>query len=221
MWIKVCANTNLEDARLAANSGADAVGFVFAPSARRVTYAQAEAIARHLPAQVERIGVFESQDHLEILRGIEQAALTGAQLHRQFDPDLVRSLHGMLPRFTLTQTIHWDRSPGATSPADSLRSQLRQIQTEPAIERVLIDSRVGALTGGTGITFDWVAAAEVLRAELGDLKLIVAGGLHSSNVAEAIQQLAPWGVDVATGVESVPGKKDPEKLKAFIEKAST
>lgn len=221
MWIKICANTNLEDVRLAANLGAQAVGFVFAPSARRVTPAQAGAITRELPVQVERIGVFNTQDAGEIIHAVEEGGLTGVQLHGAFNPDLVRGLQGVFAgRVTLIQTIHWKVTPGATSPAEVLRSQLRAIHGEPGIRRLLIDSQVGSATGGTGIAFDWESAAEVFRVELGDLQLIVAGGLRPANIAEVIRKLEPWGVDVATGVEASPGKKDPEKLEAFIVKAS-
>lgn len=221
MWIKICANTNLEDARLAADLGAQAVGFVFAPSARRVTPAQVGAITRELPAHIERIGVFDTQDAGEILHAVEEGGLTGAQLHGRFNPDLVRGLRGAFPgHVTLIQTVHWNVTPGAASPGEVLRSQLRAIHGEPGIGRVLIDSQVGAATGGTGIAFDWDAAAEVFRVELGDLRLIVAGGLRPANVAEVIRRLEPWGVDVATGVEESPGKKDPRKLEAFIVKAS-
>jgi phosphoribosylanthranilate isomerase len=88
------------------------------------------------------------------------------------------------------------------------------------VDHVLIDSKVGTLaTGGTGISFDWDAARTTLAEAAPELKLVVAGGLRSENVAEAIQRLNPWGVDVASGVESVPGRKSPEKLAAFIKKA--
>jgi len=221
MWIKICANTNLEDARLAADLGAHAVGFVFAPSVRRVTPAQAGAITRQLPQAVERIGVFDTQNAGEIARAVDEGGLTGAQLHSSLNLDLIRRLqNASARRITLIQAIHWNTTSNAESPGESLRSQLRAIHKETGIERVLIDSQVGSATGGTGITFDWKAAAAILKAELGDLKLIVAGGLRSENVADMIQRLKPWGVDVATGVEVSPGNKDPQKLEAFISKAS-
>ncbi len=221
MWIKVCANTNPDDARLAADLGADAIGLVFAKSTRQVTPAQARTITQALPARVERIGVFDTQRADEIARAVDQASLTGAQLHGGLDLELVRRLHAAFgDRLTLTQTIHWDTAPGAPSPAVSLQHQLRQIRNEPGIDRVLVDSRAGAATGGTGIPFDWYGAVQILRAELDHLKLIVAGGLRAENVSAAIGTLSPWGVDVATGVEASPGKKDPKKLEAFIKKAS-
>ena len=220
MWTKICANTSLLDAQLAADLGADALGFIFARSSRRITPAQAAAITPHLPARIERIGVFDSQDASEILAVVEIASLTGVQLHGALDLKLIRHLHLALgSRVTLIQAIHWETDPHAPSPAQSVREQLRKIRAEALLQRVLIDSRVAGATGGTGVAFNWPAASELLQAELGALDLIVAGGLRPDNVTEAIHSLAPFGVDVASGVESSPGIKDPEKLKAFLRKA--
>ena len=222
MWIKICANTNLEDALLATELGANALGFVFAPSPRRVTPEQAAAITEQLPEAVERIGVFGAHTIEEIADTVERAHLTGAQLHGTFHIDVVRRLRDRLgDTVALTQTLHWDLTPEAPSPAESLTRQLQDTRREPALERVLVDSRVGNLGGGTGVAFDWIAAARIFAAELGDRKLIVAGGLNPENVGEAIRSLAPWGVDVASGVEARPGKKDPKKLEAFLRKASS
>ncbi len=221
MWIKVCANTNLEDARLAADLGADAVGFVFAASSRQVTPTAVGCITPHLPAAVERIGVFDSHDAAQIVRTVEQAGLTGVQLHGSLDIDLIEQLVDTFgDRISIIQVLHWDISPNAPSPSEALVEQLRWLDVHPSVQRVLVDSRIGGASGGTGLSFDWNAAAETLRAELGDRRLIVAGGLRTENVAEAIQRLHPWGVDVATGVERSPGRKDPEKLEAFLRKAS-
>ena len=221
MWIKICANTNLEDALLAAELGADALGFVFAPSPRRVTPEQAAAITEQLPAGIERIGVFGSHTVEEIAATVERAHLSGVQLHGTFQMDQVRRLLDRLGEaVALTQTLHWDLTPEVPSPAESLTRQLQEVCREPALARVLVDSRIGGLGGGTGVTFDWAAAARVFAAGLGGRKLILAGGLHPENVAGAIRTLAPWGVDVASGVESRPGKKDPQKLEAFLKKAS-
>ena len=225
MWIKICANTNLEDARLAADLGADALGFVFAPSPRQVTPAQVRAIAAGLPPAIERIGIFQTGDAGEIRETFQAAALTGIQLHGGFDLGLVRGLRDDLgDDVPITPVLHWDTSAlgsGETlRSGERLRTELRQLREAPGIDRVMIDSKVGQATGGTGITFDWDAAADLLAAELGHLKLIIAGGLNPSNVNLAIERLRPWGVDVASGVESFPGSKDPKKLEAFLRKAS-
>jgi len=219
MWIKICANTNLADAQLADALGADALGFVFAPSKRRVTAQQVAAIVPHLPTSIETIAVVQSRDADEIIDLIRTTGLTGVQLHGGLDLPLARTLHeAFAGRIALIQTLHWHVGEDAQSAAD-LEAQLQAIAAEPALTRVLIDAKVGHALGGTGHTFDWAAAKRALASASGKLDLIVAGGLRPENVAEAIQTLAPWGVDVASGVESEPGRKDPGKLKQFLENA--
>ena len=218
MWIKICANTNLDDAQMAAKLGADALGFVFAPSKRQVT---ADAVARitpHLPQHVERVGVFHSQDPQEIAHIVREAGLTAVQLHGGLDPDLPGRLNALFPQpVKIIQTLHWQVDEDGASAA-TIRKQLAEIARDPMIDRVLVDSKVGSATGGTGVSFPWSTAKAALTIVSGP-KLIVAGGLRPENVAEAIRELNPWGVDVASGVESEPGKKDAAKLAAFIRNA--
>ncbi len=216
MWIKICANTSLEDARMAADLGADAVGFVFAPSVRQVTPAQAAAITRHLPPHIERIGVFPALAAAEIAEIAAQAGLTAVQLHGELDLPLIERLHQLfVDGIPIIQAIHWqldaDQASGAT-----VSRQLIRIAGQGIVERVLIDSKVGSATGGTGQPFNWNAASTALSHAGPKLHLIVAGGLRPENVAEAVTGLEPWGVDVASGVEAQPGRKSPEKLSAFI-----
>lgn len=216
MWIKICANTNLDDAQLAAQLGADAVGFVFAPSPRRVTPAQAARITPHLPKTVERVGVFAAVEPEQIALATRTARLDAVQLHGLLNLDLLRRLRVLLPRrIKIIQALHWTIAANGSS-AIEISHQLRTLATANLTARVLIDSKLGEATGGTGVPFDWAAARAILSESTQDLKLILAGGLRPQNVAEAIQGLAPWGVDVATGVESSPGRKSPEKLAAFI-----
>ncbi|HEY6412372.1 MAG TPA: phosphoribosylanthranilate isomerase [Edaphobacter sp.] len=219
MWIKICANTNLDDAQLAAELGADAVGFVFAPSKRQVTAAQVADITPHLPRSVERVGVFHSQNADEIASIAQQAGLTAIQLHGGSNPALAEELQRRFEgRLGLIQTIHWQVDTDGSS-AMTVNRQLAQLNADGVIDRVLIDSKVGQATGGTGTSFNWSEARSVFTQSAGRLKLIVAGGLRPENVAEAIQGLTPWGVDVASGVEAEPGRKDPEKLVAFLKNA--
>ncbi len=219
MWVKICANTNLEDARLATSLGADALGFVFAPSPRRVTTAQVAQITPHLSPTVERVGVFHTQDEDEIVNTVEQAGLTAAQLHGGVDAGLAVRLRARLGSgIRLIQTVHWVVDAKGENVAAVAR-RLREIAAGGTIDRVLVDSKVGAALGGTGVSFDWAAAREVFAANADHLKIIVAGGLRPENVAVAIQELTPWGVDVASGVEAEPGRKSPEKLSAFIKNA--
>jgi phosphoribosylanthranilate isomerase len=215
MWIKICANTNLDDARMAAELGADAVGFVFAPSTRRVTATQVAEITPHL-ADVERVGVFYTHSAEEVASVVDEAGLNAVQLQDGVDRDLVLRLKEMLADgVVITQTLHWNVEGGSE---ERVRAQLLQIEQDGVVDRVLIDSKVGQALGGTGVSFDWKAAKAVLAGE-GRLKLIVAGGLRPENVGEAIEQLRPWGVDVASGVEVSAGQKSPEKLRAFIRAA--
>jgi phosphoribosylanthranilate isomerase len=210
MWIKICANTNIEDAQLAASAGADAVGFVFAESVRRVTAEQVRAITPHLPAAVGKYGVFVDAGVEEIAATIKECGLTGVQLHASQDAALARKLRERFPiNLGIVCVIHY----GA-----DLAERLHEAQRDDAIDAVLVDSRTATLLGGTGQRFDWQQArGKFSRAA--HLPLIVAGGLNPDNVAEAVETLRPWGVDVATGVEVSPGKKDPAKMRAFIENA--
>lgn len=223
MWIKICANTNLEDAQLAAELGADAVGFVFAPSKRRVTPEQVALITPHLPTTVERVGVFDplnaEVDPEVIAAAARTAGLNTIQLHGRLDPHLAHRLQKILSgEIKIIQTIHWQVDTDGANAANVAR-QLGEISREGVVDRVLIDSKVGTATGGTGIPFDWEKARATLTQNAGPLKLIVAGGLRPDNVQEAISRLTPWGVDVASGVEAEPGKKSREKLAAFIKNA--
>ncbi len=220
MWIKICANTSLEDAKLAADLGADAVGFVFAPSKRRVTAEQVAAITPHLPASVERVGVFDSLDAEEIARVVRTAGLNAIQLHGTPDHALARRLHELFDgKAQIIQTVHWQVNSDGED-ATAVAKQLPEIAAAGIADRVLIDSKVGAATGGTGIAFNWEQARATFAENAGSLKLIVAGGLRPENVAEAIARMKPWGVDVASGVESSPGKKDRSRLAAFIREAT-
>lgn len=215
MWIKICANTNLEDARLAAELGADAVGFVFAPSARRVTAAQVAEITAHLPESVERVGVFPALAADEIVQMVDEAGLNVVQLHGGIDLALLRKLREVFDgRVKQIQTLHWVLD--ADGAGEDVARELREIAATGVVDRVLIDSKIGAVSGGSGVSFDWEAAHSTLAEAAGGLKVIVAGGLRRENVAEAIARLNPWGVDVASGVEAVPGKKSPERLAEFI-----
>jgi phosphoribosylanthranilate isomerase len=219
MWVKICGNTNLGDAQLAAQLGADALGFVFAESKRQVTAAQVAMITPHLPAGIERVGVFYSRDAKEIASIVREAGLNAVQLHGGLDIELARELRDILGADAgLIQTLHW--TVGADSGA-ALGAELQKIARAALVDRVLIDSRVGAAGGGTGVAFDWQAARAVLEQNATGLRLIIAGGLKPENVGEAILELKPWGVDVVSGVEASPGVKDPEKLVSFLQIAKS
>jgi phosphoribosylanthranilate isomerase len=224
MWIKICGNTNLGDAQMAAQLGADAVGFVFAPSVRQVTPAEVALITPHLPANIERVGVFpavtdDDAGAEEIARAAQQAGLTAVQLHGGVSLPLLQRLHQLLAgRIQIVQTVHWQVNADTDNSA-SVSHQLSEISGQGIAERVLIDSKVGLVTGGTGVSFDWDTARAVFTQPACELRLIVAGGLRPDNVTEAIRRLDPWGVDVSSGVEAMPGRKSPEKIAALISNA--
>jgi phosphoribosylanthranilate isomerase len=212
LWIKICANTSLGDAQLAAEAGADAVGFVFAPSPRRVTAEQAAQIVRELPAAIEKIGVFVDAGFDEIAATVETVGLTGVQLHFDAPAALAAQLRERFgPKLRILGVVHFDRSA-----AERVMAMARDVNTDA----LLVDSRTEAAVGGTGVAFDWAVASKTLfqNAE-GRQPFIAAGGLTPENVAEAIATLRPWGVDVVSGVEAAPGRKDAAKVRAFVASA--
>jgi phosphoribosylanthranilate isomerase len=215
MWIKICGNTNVEDTLLAAELGADAVGFVFAPSPRRVTAAQVAEITPKLPEKLAKIGVFTTRDFDEIAATVREAGLTGVQLPGGFEPALVQRLAETFPGLMLIQTAHWMVGQDGAKSAEGLAGELDSLCGAAGLDAVLVDSRTATASGGTGVAFDWQAARRALD-ELGSLPLVAAGGLNPGNVADAISVLRPWGVDVASGVEAHPGRKDSEKVAEFI-----
>jgi phosphoribosylanthranilate isomerase len=212
VWIKICGNTLLGDAQSAAGAGADAVGFVFAPSPRRVSPEQVAAMVPQLPSTLEKIGVFVDDSFDQIRSIVEACGLTGVQLHFDAPPELPVKLRAHFgPGIRILRVAHFDGGrESATVDPDST----------PGVDAVLIDSRTTNGVGGTGVAFDWSAAGKALfQNPQVRQRLIAAGGLTVDNVALAITMLQPWGVDVVTGVESSPGRKDPDKLRAFIANA--
>jgi phosphoribosylanthranilate isomerase len=211
LWIKICGNTSLEDALLAAEAGADAVGFVFAPSPRRVTSEQVAAIVPNLPSKLEKIGVFVDASFEEIEETVRTAGLTGVQLHFNPAPDLPAQLCERFgPALRILRVVHF--GPGAPEATSA-------ILQDPSINAILVDTRTALAVGGTGQSFDWHAASRTLFQDPTGPKLIAAGGLNPENVAEAIATLRPWGIDVVSGVEAAPGRKDPARVREFISRA--
>jgi len=211
LWVKICANTSLEDARLAADAGADALGFVFAPSPRRVTPAHVATITPHLSPAIEKIGVFVDAPLEEITATVKTAGLTGVQLHFNAPPDLPAKLKARIGHsLRVLRVIHFEPESAVTD-----------LGLDASVDAVLVDSRTATAVGGTGKTFDWSLASETFFQNAKAWKRIAAGGLTPENVAEAIAILHPWGVDVVSGVEAAPGRKDPAKVRAFIANART
>jgi phosphoribosylanthranilate isomerase len=209
-WVKICGMTNLEDALVAVDAGADAVGFVFyEKSPRCVTVETAREIVEKLPESVEKIGVFVGGSAKRIAEAIRQCGLTVAQIYLQetfqFTDAFFRDFPFRVIVAISTKLIGEHKITGFHL-ANEARDKL---------VAALIDSGNSERPGGTGETFDWRTVAPL--ADAIGLKLVVAGGLNSNNVGEAIETLKPWGVDVVSGVEARPGKKDPDKVRAFVQ----
>ncbi len=197
MFVKICGITTEEDALLAVALGADAVGFVFAPSTRQVAVDRARDIARRLPAEVLTVGVFRDELPSRVVDIVQRAGLGAAQLHGHESAEQTRIVRSRVP---LVIKAFPAGHPG-----------LSDVGSYGA-DAVLVDSS----TPGSGEVFDWRLAEDAPRA---GYRVILAGGLESGNVAEAIRRVRPWGVDVSTGVEREPGRKDPVKLREFIDAA--
>jgi len=199
---------------MAAEAGADALGFVFAPSPRRVTVENAAAITQHLPPKIEKIGVFVEVELEEIVSTVQRGGLTGVQLHWDAPHELPARLRERLPEVRVLRVVHFIAESAAQHAA-----QIAENGRNPHVHAVLVDSRTAKAVGGTGVAFDWQAANMALVQNAKECKLIAAGGLNPSNVAEAIRALRPWGVDAVSGVEAAPGRKDAAKVREFVRRA--
>lgn len=197
--VKICGITNLEDARLAADLGAHALGFIFYPkSPRSVAPDAARDIIRALPPFVLTVGVFVDEEAGVVRDIASQAGLDWVQVHGRERPDYCKSLG--------RRVIKGFRVKG-----QDIFEKLQQYQG--AVQAFLLDAYKPGHPGGTGETFDWDLARRA--AQYGPI--ILAGGLTANNLAEAIRIAQPAAVDVASGVEATPGRKDPKRLRAFFE----
>lgn len=197
MFVKICGTTSEEDALLAVAMGADAVGFVFAPSPRQITPGRVSDIVKRLPPDVLPVGVFRDESTARILEIVLATGVRGVQLHGREGPDVIATLKAKLPLIAI-------KAFAAGS------SAVRQAAGYGA-DIVLLD----APNPGSGQVFDWRLAEGVPDG----VRLMLAGGLDPDNVAEAIEAVHPWGIDVVSGVEVAPGRKDPRKLRAFVQRA--
>lgn len=203
MRIKICGNTNLADAEAAASLGAWGIGLIHHPDSPRFCPPdEAARIGAALKRRCEVVGVFVDSSLDEIARAADDEQLTIVQLHGDQGPSFCREV----ARRTGTKVVKSFRvSSGADVPrAEAFRTDLH-----------LFDAHQPGTPGGTGHIFDW----ELLRERRSNIPFLLAGGLTPENVGEAIATARPWGVDVVSGVEAEPGRKDPERLAAFFEAA--
>lgn len=211
--------TNLEDALIAVDAGADAVGFVFyEKSPRRISVEAAREIVGKLPEGVEKVGVFAGSSIEGAVETGRHAGFDALQLYlltsRRFSGEgeleaRATGNGGLNTYLALPVTVFL--GAGSKNLAGFV-----QERPEGILDKLFLDSGNAQQPGGTGRTFDWCGAAGAVQELSLHQKVVIAGGLTPENVGEAIAILHPWGVDVASGVEAVPGKKDPEKVRAFV-----
>jgi len=200
MKIKICGITNTEDARVAWESGADALGFIlYAQSPRYVDPQIVKTIVSGLPPFIVSVGVFVNESSKTVQNIMEKCGLTYAQLHGDETPEYCETLD----RPILKALRLKDRSSFLS---------LAEYRGRAGVKGFVVDTFSESSYGGTGQTTDWSLAAEVAQAA----PILLAGGLTPENVQEAIAQVHPYGVDVSSGVEVRPGKKDHDKVRAFI-----
>ena len=212
VWVKICGTTNLEDAQAAVDAGADALGFIFADSPRRVEPEIARDIVRSLPKHIEKVGVFVNESAERIRAIVKEVGLTGVQLHGYRtlqEPIRIKAESGSQGELQVTLAFPIPLS-------GEIGEGLFQFGNA---DRVLFDTAVNGKAGGSGQTWNWEMGKVFLEQVSDIVKVVVAGGLTPVNVAEAVRILRPWGVDVSSGVEREPGKKDHEKVKAFVKAA--
>lgn len=193
MFVKICGITNEDDALFAVAMGADAVGFVFAPSPRQVAPQLVYDITRRLPPEVLTVGVFRDEHPSRVVQIAHRSGVKAVQLHGRETPEqtieVARSIRWVIKAFPA----------GAPQVATADRY---------GTDLVLLD----APNPGSGKVFDWGLAGDVPEG----LRVVLAGGLDPDNVADAVAAVEPWGVDVSSGVEASPGRKDPTKVRRFV-----
>jgi phosphoribosylanthranilate isomerase len=205
--VKICGVTTPAEAVFAIDTGAEAVGLNFYPqSPRYLAATQAEAVCRALPPFASAVGVFVTTPDSEVIAAVRRCGLRAVQTYSAEPPDLSFAPAAFIPAFRVKEQ------------ADLLTIRefvRRATEAGRPAAAVLIDSFVPGEMGGTGHRAPW----QMLAGFDPGVPLILAGGLTPDNVAEAIRQVRPWGVDVASGVEYAPGRKDPGKVRAFIQAA--
>jgi phosphoribosylanthranilate isomerase len=207
--VKICGITRPEWAMAAADAGADAIGLVFADSPRQVTQDEAAEIVRALPPWVAPVGVFVDEPAASICEIAERVGLDAAQLHGDEPPEILAGLEGLK-----VVKVFRISSEADVEAARTWREAAERLGAKPYA--YLVDAKVTeGPKGGTGRPADWDLAARL--ALEGFRPLILSGGLSADNVAEAIRHVRPWGVDASSGLETAPGRKDPDRIRAFIE----
>jgi len=210
LWIKICATTNLDDARASLAAGANALGFILTASPRQIAPDEAAKIISALPPSVEKIGVVVNETPEALAKLAAALGLTGIQLHGDEPPDQLPEYRRALGLRRIIKTLQARELLAAPSALDEY------LRNSKCIDGILLDSGSPVARGGTGQTFDWGAALPLVERIKQYAPVVIAGGLNPANVADAIRLFDPCGVDVVSGVELSAGKKDPARLRAFV-----
>jgi len=196
MFVKICGITNEEDALLSVAMGATALGFVFAPSKRQITPGRAADIVKRLPSGIITVGVFRDHDAKSVARIMREVGLRGAQLHGRETATEVD---------TITAEVGWVMKAVVAGSRDA------ETCDRYRTDLILVDSA----QPGSGESYDWSIFTSMPKG----VRYVVSGGLTPENVKEAITMTSPYGVDVSTGVEREPGRKDATKVRRFVQNA--
>jgi phosphoribosylanthranilate isomerase len=220
-WVKICGITNAADAINAIDAGADAVGFVFyEKSPRYVDMQTATAIVAELPPQVEKVGVFVDTPQERVAEIVNQVGLTAIQASLGSTAKSADSKTGFARQVRMLLPLSVTRLLGDERRLQGLMAEFLRMAESPkrlnTLDAFLLDSTAPDLPGGTGRPFDWQRIAPLVHIMNRSVKVVAAGGLNAGNVGAALRILKPWGVDVSTGVEAEPGRKDHGKVRAFI-----
>jgi phosphoribosylanthranilate isomerase len=209
--IKICGVTTPDDARAIVAAGADAIGLNFFQGSKRyVSCGQAAAIVSELPEGICRVGVFVNASITQIQDVRQSVPLDVIQLHGDESPEFVSQCTDI----PVARAFRCGAE--GLAPVAAYLDRCRELDALPPL--ILLDALDPAQYGGTGRTLDWTRLASELP-RLGGMKWVLAGGLTPENVGPAIRQLNPYGVDTASGVESAPGRKDPARVRAFVQAA--
>jgi phosphoribosylanthranilate isomerase len=200
VFIKVCGITRVSDAQVAVRAGANAVGFLFAPSPRRIPVSKARTIGCRVHPAVSKIGVFVDSSERAVLEVVDAAGLDGVQLQGSESPQFCAHLKSERPDLLVFKALRI-----------TTRDHLHLVE-EYKVDAILVDSKDPShpLRQATSIPWEWLRDIHAAR-------YLVAGGLTPENVGPLVRRLSPWGVDVSRGVESEPGRKDASKVRSFIQ----
>ncbi|MGI8427671.1 MAG: phosphoribosylanthranilate isomerase [Actinomycetota bacterium] len=203
MFVKICGITRRADAEVAVAAGANAIGFIFAPSPRRVSAAQAAEIVKGIHPSIRKIGVFVDPSLSDVLATVEAAGMTGAQLHGSESVEFAEAVKAANPGLFVYKAVKIEERDGLVE---------AERYAEGSTDAVMIDRKdVNQLGRGVQpVPLEWL---EDLRIE----RMILAGGLNPENVGTLVSGCRPWGVDVSSGVEESPGKKNSGQVRAFLQ----